>query len=155
MNLCFLFHTKPALGVICAAAAIVTLPIALAQGTPEQAAANTASTQQAIQQAQEQRSMMELLKGKLSSPSVDKAATMSTPDSKVSANPQKSTGLQSHPLIQKVMSAPVSANFGAKVQRFDPATYSVSTARINADGSISTACNVAHDHASDGGNYGR
>ncbi len=146
MSLHSLFRSPPAWCISCALVVMSASPLASAQQSPDPNAASR-------QREQAQREVMELLMGKQGAAAFRKAVPSAV--NAASAGTPPAAGLQSHPLMQKVTATPVSANYGTKVQRVNASAYPISTARINTDGSISTACTIAHDHGAHGGNYGR
>lgn len=121
----------PLVAAECAIAALLTTPLAMAQS---EAAPST---------LQAQRVVIDAVTGKVRAPEPgewSKAPTGAQRSAARSATGAAATGVETHPAMQRLQSAPLSVRMGAVGRRIDTSKLSFSVARRDASGAVSTQC---------------
>ena len=125
----------------CALAALLSTPLAMAQS---EAAPLT---------LQGHRVVIDAVTGRPRMPEADELATMQAGSQRAAARsaaaaaPSSGTGVESHPAMKRMQSAPTNIRLGAVGQRFDMSTLSFSVVRREAGGKLATQCVTGEDAA--------
>lgn len=128
-----------------ALAAQLFTPLAMAQSEP------------APLTLQGQRVVIDAVTGRPRMPEADELATMQAGGQRAAARsaaagaPSSGTGVETHPAMKRMQSAPVNVRLGAVGHRFDMSTLSFSVARREADGKLATQCVTGEDAATHAG----